>query len=189
LAIKKTGTSDRIISAMLSALWIWNGAVYHISYFSRINKAAYGFGIIFLIGGTLFLYAGVIKPRLSFKLKANAYSYVGLLMILYAMVIYPIIGSLAGHSFPSSPVFGVAPCPTTIFTFGLLLLTEKRVPAYVLAMPVLWALIGTLAAFSLGIREDLGLITSSVVGTSMVLYRQRKKQGSISKSPTLIKAV
>lgn len=41
-----------------------------------------------------------------------------MLLILYALIGYPAFGYFAGHHYPSVPVFGVAPCPTTIFTIG-----------------------------------------------------------------------
>jgi hypothetical protein len=29
-------------------------------------------------------------------------------MIVYALVIYPLLGMLSGHTYPSAPIFGVA---------------------------------------------------------------------------------
>jgi hypothetical protein len=87
------------------------------------------------------------------------------------MALYPIIGGLLGHGYPRSPSFGVAPCPTTIFTFGLLLWTSVRVPIYVLAIPLLWSLIGFSAALWLGIREDIGLPIAGVLSTALLVWR------------------
>jgi hypothetical protein len=70
-------------------------------------------------------------------------------------------------------MFGVAPCPTTIFTFGLLLWTRGRVPGWLLAVPTLWALIGFTAALTLGILEDTGLLVAGLLGTGLLLYRNR----------------
>ena len=47
LAAKKTRYSDQIISVVLACLWAWMGIVYHLMYFSAINGAAIGFGILF----------------------------------------------------------------------------------------------------------------------------------------------
>jgi hypothetical protein len=49
------------------------------------------------------------------------------------MVVYPLLGIRFGHSYPRAPLFGVAPCPTTIFTFGLLLWATRSVPGLFLA--------------------------------------------------------
>lgn len=66
-------------------------------------------------------------------------------------------------------MFGVAPCPTTIFTFGLLLLTRGPVPLRLLVIPLLWALVGASAALHLGVREDLGLVVTGLVATALLL--------------------
>ena len=49
LVIKPNSKSDKIISFILSSLWLWMGVVYHILFFTEINKAAYVFGGFFII--------------------------------------------------------------------------------------------------------------------------------------------
>ena len=90
-------------------------------------------------------------------------------MVGYALVVYPLIGTLAGHGYPDGPLFGLAPCPTAIFTLGVFLMA-RRIPLTVAAVPLLWSAIGTVAAFKLGIREDLGLLVSGVVA-GVILVR------------------
>ena len=43
--------SERIVSTILAVFWIWTGIVYHCLFFSKINKAAYLFGALFLAQG------------------------------------------------------------------------------------------------------------------------------------------
>lgn len=155
------------------------GAAYHISYFSAINKAAYIFGALFVIQGILFLAYGVFKP-VALRPGPNIYTLVGLAFILYAMVIYPILGYMQGHGYPQSPVFGVAPCPVTIFTFGLLLLAE-RVPKQIVLIPLFWSVVGFSAAFNMGIREDFGLFAAGLVGSSIIILKGRAP-GIVTKS-------
>jgi hypothetical protein len=171
LAAKKTRYSNQIISVVLACFWAWMGIVYHLMYFRTINGAAIGFGVLFIIQAIVWLVFGVIRPKLSFQLEANPYSITGLVLIVYAMLVYPLIGTLLGHGYPQSPSFGVAPCPTTIFTFGLLLWTSARVPKTVLVIPFIWSLIGFTAALSLGIREDIGLLVAGVLGVALLLWR------------------
>lgn len=73
------------------------------------------------------------------------------------------------------PVFGVTPCPTTIFTFGLLLWTASRVPLYIIVIPFIWSLIGVSAAINLGIIEDYGLVVAGVAGSILISVGGRKK--------------
>ncbi len=96
-----------------------------------------------------------------------------MLAIFYAMVAYPMIGAIVGHGYPSAPLFGVAPCPTTIFTFGFFLWSKPGLPRYLLVVPFLWALLGTNAALPpFGILEDFGLLVSAVVGSALLLWRR-----------------
>lgn len=118
---------------------------------------------------------GVVKPGVVFRFKLNGFSVIGLILVLYSMVIYPIIGYKLGHVFPQSPVFGAAPCPSTVFTFGLLLLAEK-LPKKNLIIPLMWSIVGLSAAIHLGIREDIGMLIAGLVGTSMILIRDWKNK-------------
>jgi len=172
LLVKSSSFSHKIICAALSFMWIWAGAMYHIMYFSTINKAAYLFGLIFILQGFIFLWYGVIKSAVIFNSENNFHRLAGWLFILYAMVIYPLIGYILGHAYPQSPVFGVAPCPVTIFTFGLLLMADK-IKKRLVIIPFIWSIIGFFAAISLGIREDLGLLLAGIIGTAIISFAGR----------------
>jgi len=174
LSCLKLRGSARIINAVLSFFWLWMGAVYHLVYFSPINRAAYVFGVIFIVQGFLFLWYGVAKSRLTFQLEPNAFSVIGAVLIVYALVIYPVIGGVLGHGYPNSPGFGVAPCPTTIFTFGLLLWTTRKIPVPILIIPFLWSLVGFSAALSLGIREDFGLPVAGILGIILIPIHNKR---------------
>jgi Family of unknown function (DUF6064) len=63
------------------------------------------------------------------------------------------------------------PCTTTIFTFGILLWFDKKIPVSILIIPFAWSTIGFLAALKLGVPEDTGL---PVAGILMVALRNKK---------------
>jgi hypothetical protein len=172
LSIRKTDPSDKIIGMILGFLWLWIGIVYHLACFTTINKAAYLFGALYIIQGLIFILVGGLKSELSFKFQSKSYGIVGSLFILYALIIYPAVGYVLGHVYPQSPTFGL-PCPTTIFTFGLLLWTEKAVPKYFLIIPLVWSIIGFGAALSLGVIEDYGLLIAGVLGSNLIMSRDR----------------
>lgn len=157
---------NRKISIVLSFFWLWMGIVYHIIFFSEINKAAYIFGGLFILQGIMFAGCGLIRKKLSFEYTKSAMNIAGLILITYALIIYPVLGHNLGHAYPYSPTFGL-PCPTTIFTFGILFFTNKKMPMHLLIIPLLWSVIGFTAAFSLTIYEDIGLIVAGV--TALVL--------------------
>ena len=158
------------IAYALAFFWFWMGIVYHITFFADINKAAYAFGGLFIAESLLFVW---LSGTLSFKLNSDGYNVVGYLLIFYSLIGYPLVGYSIGHVYPLSPTFGL-PCPTTIFTFGLLLLNDKKVPVVLFIIPFLWALIGTSAAFSLGFYEDVGLFIAAVVAVPMIWVRNKK---------------
>jgi Family of unknown function (DUF6064) len=172
LGVKSSSNSGRTISVILAFLWLWMGVVYHLVYFTAINKAAYAFGFLYIVQSLVFLYVGVFRASLSFQYRSDRYGITGTVLILFAMVIYPVLGYMLGHIYPQSPTFGL-PCPTTIFTFGILLWTDKKVTLLVLAIPFLWSIIGFTAALSLGIREDIGLLIAGLVGTFLIVMRNR----------------
>lgn len=168
LAASRKPFANKLISYLLGFLWLWTGIVYHLVFFTAISPPAYLFGILFIIQGLLFLYEGVVRNRLSFRSSQKSSGIFGAIFIAYSLVIYPFIGYILGRTFPATPTFG-APCPTVIFTFGLLLWTDKRFPLNLLIIPVLWSLVGTSAALSFGIKEDLGLFVAGMIGTIMII--------------------
>ena len=161
-------SSSRIATSILSALWLWMGYVYHWVFFTRINDLAIVFGAMFVVQAAILFYAGVIRNDLRFERQSGARRSIGTLVVVYALVIYPLIGMAVGHSYPYSPTFGL-PCPTTIFTLGLLIRSSRRVPFYVPPLMLVWAAIGSSAAYSLGVTEDLGLLVAGVCAAAFVI--------------------
>ena len=162
----------KLIGAILGALWCWMGAVYHWGFFAAINKAAILFGLLFLLQGVLFIIAGPLQNRLSFRPGLDSSGVAGAFLLLYSLLLYPLLGAWLGHAYPQGPIFGV-PCPTTIFTFGILLWTSGRIPVFILVIPAVWSLIGSAAVLQLGIYEDAGLLLSGIIGIFLILARNR----------------
>lgn len=177
MAVRPASKSGRIISGLLAFLWLWMGVVYHLLFFAAINKAAYLFGAVFILQGILLLVFGLIQRKLSFKFRPDVFGITGLILILYALIVYPVLGNTLGHVYPYAPTFGL-PCPTTIFTFGLLLLSEKKCPVAILAIPFLWSLVGFTASFNFGIWEDTGLLIAGLLTMTLILIKNRKSNGA-----------
>ena len=173
LAVGETKYSNRIITTILAFFWLWIGVVYHLAFFSSINPAASVFAGLFVLQGILFFISDTTPQRTWYRFHLNNYSIIGTIFIIYGIVIYPIWGYFLGHVYPQSPTFGL-PCPTTIFTFGLLLWTDTRIPKYLLVIPLIWSLIGFLAAVQLGVLEDTMLLIAGLVATALIWYRDRK---------------
>lgn len=175
----------RILGAALAVMWIWTGIVYHGLYFSAINKAALGFAVFFVLQGIALMHAGATR-RLDASRERGWVAWLGWGLVIYALLVYPWIGMAFGHRYPAMPMFGITPCPVTIFTFGVLLLVRPGVPWWVLVIPLGWSLIGGSAAFLLAVPQDWLLLLSGVVAVPTILRRlsRRSPAGTSGGSPT-----
>jgi hypothetical protein len=153
-------------AAILAALWSWMALGYHFAFFSSINPAAIGFGVLFLGGAALFVWVGVVRARLRFEPCTSRRAIAGRTLILYALVGYPALGYALGHAYPAAPTFGL-PCPTTIFTLGVLLLAEPVAPRALFVVPLLWSVVGTAGAIALGVPEDYGLFVAAALALAL----------------------
>jgi hypothetical protein len=169
---RPSATSDRLIGAGLAAMWAWTGIVYHGLFFSAINPAAWLFAALFVLQGGLLLGASM-GGRLAFGAAGGAAGWLGWAFIVYASIVYPLVGYAAGDRYPGMPVFGITPCPVTLFTFGLLLLATARVPRALLAIPLAWSLIGGSAAALLGVAQDWPLLFSGIAVVAIVVRDRR----------------
>jgi hypothetical protein len=175
LAIRASPHSGRIISAILALFWLWVGVVFNLAYFSPLYPLAIVFAAIFVIEAGILAFAGVFKGTLSFKFKADIYGTVGALLVLYSMAGYPAIEHLLGRGGRNLLPFGLVPCPTTVFTLGILLWSNKKPTWYVLAIPILYSLSGVIPVWK-GIVEDIGLVASGLATIFMVLYWDRPRK-------------
>ena len=162
----------RIPLLLLSVLWLWMGIVYHFVFFRSINPAAALFGALFVIQAALLMWLVSRKPVRHFTLRRESAGVLGVSMIIFALIIYPLLGSILGHRYPYAPTFGL-PCPTTVFTFGLLLLARPAVPRSAFIIPVLWSAVATSAALQLGMVEDLSLPVVAIIASVVALQVHR----------------
>lgn len=131
-----------------------------------------GIRIVRIDLGAVFLFAGVIKGQLKFSSDNLSHHILGAALVAFALVIYPILAELLGHGYPAMPTFGL-PCPTTIFTIGVLCFLTTPFPRYILVAPILWSAVGSQAAFLLGVYQDLGLLVAGIVAAYLVVVAPR----------------
>jgi Family of unknown function (DUF6064) len=155
--------ASRLNLAILALMWALNGIGYQFLFFSTINPAAHVFAGFFILEAILFAASAVAAKALRFEIGRDFRSLTGLAAILYAMLIYPILGIQAGHGLMAGPMFGVAPCPTAIFTIGMLLLMRGRWVVWLSIIPLLWSLVGLPAVLQLDIPEDIALPVAGLI--------------------------
>ena len=172
LALRPVRGSNRLIAGFLAAYYVWLGVVFFAIYYTPLNDHSPAYAVMFVLGGALFLIAGVIRRDLVFQPKRDLLGVTGGVFMLYALA-YPVIDALTGHFFPAAPLFGVAPCPSAIFTAGLLLWTQPRLPMYVLVVPLIWLLAQAPAeAIAMGVVADVARVPVGVVVTAMLAWRE-----------------
>jgi len=173
--------SRRLVPLSLGLLWAWAGLIWHLTFFRLINPLAGVFGLMYLVQAGLFLQLAVRPGPVSFKATRTARGLAGGVLLVLALVLYPLLARMLGHGYPLTPTFGL-PCPTTIFTLGLLLWAEPAVPLRLLPIPLGWAALGMSAALQLGMREDLALGAAGAVALALVV-RDRVQQRGIPAQP------
>ena len=64
--------------------------------------------------------------------------------------------------------------PVTLFTFGMLLLTIRPVPNWLLVVPAIWSLIGGSAAIVLNVPQDWLLLFRGGIAVPLIVVRDRR---------------
>lgn len=159
--LRQRPDAPRIVAGTLAFLWVWSGLVYHLIFFARINPWALAFGGAFIAQGLWFVRAGrvaaVSEPGRRWRLRKT----VGAVIVVYALVGYPIVSVILGHSWPAAPTFG-APCPVVIFTLGIWLWQGAPGPRRLLIIPLTWSALGSTAALKLGMYQDWGMLIAGL---------------------------
>lgn len=168
--VRASASAQRYVAVVLAFLWAWSGAVYHLAFFATINPAARIFGGAFLVQSVLWL-VWMVRERPQLAALGDARTLVAGALLLYALAVYPALNTVLGHPYPTMPTFG-APCPTTIASFAVLASARARPPWWLWIIPVLWACVGTVAALSLGVREDLGLPIGACAAIAVQFVRR-----------------
>jgi hypothetical protein len=165
-----------VILSALAAMWAVNGIGYHLLHFTPINPAARLFAVLFLAQAALLAVSSYVwRHSIIFDPGRSLVTTLGFLLMLFALIGYPALGLLAGHRYPAVPMFGIAPCPTTIFTIGVLMLGDWKVARWLLIVPVLWSFIGGSAAVLLDVPQDYALILSGILVVVIAAVRFRSQ--------------
>ena len=164
---------DRIIAGFLACGWAWTGLVFLMNHLVTLNWAGTYFGMVFVLQAVLLLWSGTIQDRLHFPGDKSAASWLGLVLIVLALIIYPLIPIWAGADWTIVQIAGLAPTPTVILTFGILLLCAGRLPIHLFVIPVVWSSADGATAWTLGIWWDLFLPVAGLTTVFFSITRPR----------------
>lgn len=167
----KKKSKNNLIGSFLGILWIWIGIAYHFAFFTEINKAAFLFGGLFVLQGLFFLIETFYRKKLEFKFSGKWMDYIAYFFIIFGIVIYPILLFYLENSLELTITLGL-PCPSTILTFGFLMLASSRLSKYLLIIPALWTIVGTSAAINFGVYPDYLMPVSALIAIIYFFVRK-----------------
>lgn len=169
LALWPRRRTTQLICLLAAADLAWEGIVYFGLQRSDMNLA-WLWATVFVLEAILLLVAGIVRHDLVIAPRWDLASLLGAAFILYALVAYPIIGLLGGHPLSTLPVFGLAPCATIIFIFGLLLWGRPAAPTYLLPVLLAWGLCAAPPMLATGIVADVGLVFAGVITAGVLIW-------------------
>jgi Family of unknown function (DUF6064) len=164
--------SSPLICGLAATYFAWIG----IGYFAWLSP---GIGLsgawasVFTLQAVLLVVAGIVRHDLVIRPRWDLASGVGAALIAFALIGYPLAGVLGGHALRVVPVFGVSPCATVTFFFGLLLWAVPPAPKYLLLMPLAWALNAAPHNMATGVAADYGMLVAAVIATTLIIWRDR----------------
>ena len=164
--------SSPLICALAAAYFAWIG----IGYFAWLSPGIGLSGVwagVFTVQAVLLVVAGIVRRDLVIRPRWDLSSGLGAVFIGYTLIGYPLVGVLGGHALRVVPVFGVSPCATVTFFFGLLLWAVPPAPKYLLLMPLAWALNAAPHNMATGVVVDYGMLVAAVVTTGLIIWRDR----------------
>jgi hypothetical protein len=131
----------RAIIGLLAVLWAWVAVAFLWHRFATISTAATWFAAAFILQALLLAWAGPRKNYLTFSWQPGVRQYLGMVLLAFALLGYPLIAVASARGVAQAEVFGMMPDPTVVGTIGALLLAQGRWRRRLLAIPMVWCLV------------------------------------------------
>lgn len=170
----------RIVAGMLAACWLWVAWGFLLEHYATINWAADRFAALFVVEAVLLVLAGVVGGKLGFGAGGQWGRRAGSGLFVFALVIQPLIGPLAGREWSQVEIFGMAPDPTAVGTLGLLVGASHWSRWVLLAVPVLWCAISGATLWAMAAPDALVLPVAAVLAIGVaVAAAVSRRRGSL----------
>lgn len=160
----------------LAFMWAWTGIAYYWIYFGELSRAGKLFAPFFLLEALLLCFVAVNGAKLPQATRRDFPTFLGAGLIGYALFAYPLIGIVVGDDFARLPMFGLTPCPLTLYTFGIFLMADRVFPRALWIIPLLWTIVGGAASFLLRMPQDWLLLVSGLLAVVAVWNRLPDEQ-------------
>jgi hypothetical protein len=147
---------------VLGAAWLLVGYQFHWRLLAELNWTGDYFGLLFIAQGfllLLLLFLGKPTPAANNRLFEKL---LGVIMMVCAAVVYPLIPWITDRSWSSSELFAIAPDPTCLLTLGVLLATHSA-RWWLLIIPLLWCPISGAMAYAMDLPSGLLLLAAGAL--------------------------
>jgi len=160
LFVRPSTGVNKLIKAYLSLTFVWFVLMFP---FEGVFKI--GFGLVHIVIAILF-FIDIFTGKIEFKFpEISGKRYFMFFLIFSAFAFYPLIEYMSGHLYPKILLFGVAPCPTIIFSLALLIGAVPKVGKLIFILLIFSAISSGLSApIMLGVWADLLLLFSGIYG-------------------------
>ena len=168
LFAKPNGRTNNLMKAYLAFTFAWDGIVFFLIFGKELPGTFLG-APLFIVTAVFFV-TDIFTKKTEFKLPdARWHKYLTIFWILCAFL-YPLIGLPLGHHYPRSCMFGVFPCPTTVFALALLAAAIPKVDKKIYILLLVWALPSIGKCFGvLDLYEDCILFVAGVYGLTVLV--------------------
>jgi Family of unknown function (DUF6064) len=175
----------RVVAVLLAACWLWIAWAYFLTRFATINWAAPYVAAAFTGEAVLLVLAGTFG-RSSLLPDTRRAGCVGVGLYVFALVIQPLSGPLAGRAWSQVEIFGIAPDPTVVATLGLVLRAPVGQRWTLLPIPLAWCAMSGATAWAMGspdawvmpIAGVLALVSASVPRRALPPRRAVARSGT-----------
>ena len=160
LFVRPSTIVNKLIKIYLSFTFVWFVLMFP---FEGVFKI--GFGLVHIVIAILF-FIDIFTAKIEFKFpETSGKKYFMLFLIFSAFALYPLIEYLSGHLYPKILLFGVAPCPTIIFSLALIIGAVPKVGKIIFILLIFPAIFSGLSVpIMLGVWADLLLLVSGIYG-------------------------
>ena len=141
--LRPRATASRAAFGVLALAWAWVGWAYHFQRYADINTGASWFAAGFGVQAVLLAWMAL---RTAAQPATGVQGWIARFLVIAALA-YPLLAALAGRSLMQAEVFGLAPDPTVVATFGALLFW--RAPWALWVVPLAWCAVSSATLFEL----------------------------------------
>lgn len=150
----------RLGAALLAAAWAAVAWGFFLRWYAEINLVAPWLAAGFLLQALLLAALGTLGGHLGFVGRGHPAGRVGLALLVYAALVHPLVGPLAGRSWTGVELFGLAPDPTVLGTLAVLAAARGTARWALAVIPLLWCLASGLTYVAMGVAH--GLVTPAL---------------------------